>query len=329
MKKFLVIGNPIEHSLSPKLHNYWIKESNIAAIYDKKKLNESDIKGIIAEVKNGKIDGINVTVPFKNSVIPFLDELTPIADEVKSVNTIFKKNNKVIGDNTDIEGFKNGLKHINYDVRNKKIDGVNVTVPFKKSVIPFLDQLSPEANEAQSVNTIYKQSDKVIGHNTDAGGFELALKYINYDVKNKKIFVLGAGGVVPSIILALKKMKASKIILSNRTRKKAEDLKKIFSDLEIIDWGETPDFNIIINATSLGLKKDDEIKLDYADIGSNKLFYDIIYKPSKTNFLKNAKQFGNQIENGKMMFIYQAHQAFNVWHKIMPEINDETIKLLD
>ena len=86
---------------------------------------------------------------------------------------------------------------------------------------------------------------------------------------------------------------------------------------------------MIINATSLGLKKDDVIKLDYADIGPNKLFYDIIYNPSKTNFLKKAKQFGNQVENGKMMFIYQAHQAFVVWHKIMPKINDETIKLLD
>jgi len=263
VKKYLVIGNPIEHSLSPKLHNYWIKKNNIDAAYDKKKINEDDIKDIITEVKNGKIDGINVTIPFKKSVIPFLDKLTPIADE------------------------------------------------------------------AQSVNTIYKENNEVIGHNTDTGGFELALRRINYDVKNKKIFILGAGGVVSSIILALKKMGASKIILSNRTKEKAEDLKKIYSDLEIIDWGETPDFNVIINATSLGLKNHDEIKLDYTDMGSNKLFYDVIYNPRQTKFLSKAKQLGNQIENGKMMFVYQAHQAFTIWHKIMPEIDDETIKLLD
>ena len=73
MKKYLVIGNPVEHSLSPQLHNYWIKENNIDAVYDKRQLNESDIKGIIAEVKNGKINGLNVTVPFKKSVIPFLE----------------------------------------------------------------------------------------------------------------------------------------------------------------------------------------------------------------------------------------------------------------
>ena len=263
MKKYLVIGNPIGHSLSPKLHNYWIKKNNINAVYDKKQLNENDVEGTILKVRNGEIDGINVTVPFKKFVIPYLDQLTPLA------------------------------------------------------------------NKTQSVNTIYKEKKKVIGHNTDVGGFELGLKHINYNVKNKKVFILGAGGVVSSIILALKKMGSSKIILSNRTKEKAEDLKKIYSDLEIIDWGETPDFNVIINATSLGLKNHDEIKLDYTDMGSNKLFYDVIYNPRQTKFLSKAKQFGNQIENGKMMFIYQAHQAFTIWHKIMPEIDDETIKLLD
>ncbi len=260
MKKYLVIGNPIEHSLSPKLHNHWIKENNIDAIYDKKQLNESDIEEIIGKVKKGKIDGINVTIPFKKSVIPFLDQLTPLAKEVQSVNTIFKKDNKVIGDNTDI------------------------------------------------------------------GGFEKGLKYINYDLKNKKVFILGAGGVVPSIILALKRLGAAKIILSNRTKKKANDLKKKYTDLEIIDWGETPDFDMIINATSLGLKKNDQIKLNYAEIGTNKLFYDIIYNPSKTKFLLKAKQFGNQIENGKMMFVHQAQLAFRIWHNVLPKIDN---RLLD
>jgi shikimate dehydrogenase len=260
MKKYLVIGNPIEHSLSPKLHNYWIKENNIDAIYDKKQLNENDIEGIINEVKNEKINGINVTVPFKKSVIPFLDQLTSLADQTQSVNTIFREDNKVIGDNTDI------------------------------------------------------------------GGFELGFKHINYDLKNKKVFILGAGGVVSSIILALKRLGAAKITLSNRTKEKAENIKKIFSDLEIIDWGEIPDFNMIINATSLGLKNDDEIELNYTDIGSNKLFYDVIYNPSKTKFLSKAKQFGNQIENGKIMFIYQAQLAFKIWHNILPKIDK---KLLD
>ena len=76
----------------------------------------------------------------------------------------------------------------------------------------------------------------------------------------------------------------------------------------------------------MGLKNNDEIKLNYADIGPNKLFYDIIYNPSKTKFLSKAKQFGNQIENGKMMFIYQAQLAFKIWHNLLPKVGD---KLLD
>ena len=91
MKKYLVIGNPIEHSLSPKLHNYWIKENNINAVYDKKKITEKEIEAIINEVKNDRISGLNVTVPFKKYIIPFLDELTPSAKEAQSVNTILKK----------------------------------------------------------------------------------------------------------------------------------------------------------------------------------------------------------------------------------------------
>ena len=263
MRKYLVIGNPVKHSLSPKLHNYWLKKNNINAIYDKILLNESDLENIISKVKKDEIHGLNITVPFKKSVIPFLDELTAEADESKSVNTIYKENNKIIG------------------------------------------------------------------HNTDIAGFELGIRHSKYDLKNKKIFILGAGGVVSSIILALKRMGVSQIILSNRTKHKAEILKKLFPNLLIIDWGEIIDFDMIINATSIGLNKEDKINLNYKNLGNNKFYYDIIYNPKETNFLKKAKMFGNKTENGKMMFIYQAHQAFTIWHKVMPDINDETIKLLE
>ena len=270
MKNFLVIGNPVEHSLSPKLHNYWIKKNNINAMYDKKQLGENEIKGIINEVKNEKINGINVTVPFKKSVIPFLDELTQLAKETQSVNTIFKKDNKIVGDNTDV------------------------------------------------------------------GGFKQSLEYINYNVKNKKVFILGAGGVVPSILKALEKLEAAKVYISNRTKEKAKDLESYYKtslDLETLDWGQSPDFDIIINATSLGLKNNDKIELDYNKhkpkfFGKKKLFYDVIYNPDKTNFLLKGEELGNETTNGKMMFICQAQLSFKIWHNILPKIDYETIKLL-
>jgi shikimate dehydrogenase len=119
MKKFLVIGNPIEHSLSPKLHNYWIKSNGIDAIYEKQKLNESELEQVILQIRKKKIDGVNVTVPFKKAVIPFLDELTFEAKNTQSVNTIYLKNNKLIGHNTDIIGFETSIEMSGYKFFNK------------------------------------------------------------------------------------------------------------------------------------------------------------------------------------------------------------------
>ena len=262
-KNFLVIGNPIDHSLSPKLHNYWIKKYKIDAVYEKKLLNNNEIEDLIFNIREGKLHGINVTVPFKKIVIPFLDELSEESKISQSVNTIYRNDNKIIGDNTDIEGFK------------------------------------------------------------------LSLEKTGQETKNKKALILGAGGVVPSIIIALKKMQIKKIYLSNRTELKAVELEKSFQEIEIIKWGDIPDFDIIINATSIGLQKKDEINIDYQQIGKNKFFYDVIYNPPETNFLKNAKKNGGITKNGKMMFIYQAQKAFLIWHNVTPEIDNETVKLLD
>ena len=263
MKKFLVIGNPIDHSLSPKLHNYWINNNSINAIYEKQKLNEDELEQIILQI------------------------------------------------------------------RNKKISGVNVTVPFKKTVIPYLDELSHESQKTQSVNTIYLKDNKVVGHNTDIVGFETSIKKSEYDPNNKEVLILGAGGVVPSIIFALIKMKVSKIKICNRTKEKAENLKKIYKNIEIIDWGETSNFDMIINATSLGLKETDNLNLNFSSVTKNKFFYDVIYNPSETNFLKMGRELGNKTLNGKLMFIYQALSAFNIWHNQKPEINENVIQLLD
>ena len=263
MKKFVVIGNPIKHSLSPILHNFWIKNNSIDAIYEKQKLKEDELEQQILQVKE------------------------------------------------------------------KKISGINVTVPFKKTIIPFLDELSIEAESTQSVNTIYLRDNKVIGHNTDIFGFETSIKKSKYNLTDKEVLILGAGGVVPSIIFALNKMKISKIKISNRTKDKADNLKTLFKNIEIIEWGEVPNFDMIINATSLGLKKEDKINLDFSLISKNGFFYDVIYNPRETNFLKTGKSLGCTILNGKLMFIYQALLAFNIWHKLEPNVDENVIKLLD
>ena len=263
MKKLLVIGNPIDHSLSPKLHNYWIKKNNINAIYEKRKLELGDLENFIIKIKN------------------------------------------------------------------KEIYGANVTVPFKRNIISFMDDLTEESKVTQSVNTIYLKEDKIIGHNTDASGFEFAIKRIGYNFSSKKVLILGSGGVVPSLIFTLKKMKVSKIYISNRTQNRAEELKKLFQDLLVIEWGQVPEFDVIINATSLGLNKEDKIDLNFSKIGKDKFFYDVIYNPNETNFLKIGKKLGNKTENGRLMFIHQASESFKIWFGVEPKIDDDVINLLD
>mgnify|MGYP001249520860 CR=1 FL=1 len=189
--------------------------------------------------------------------------------------------------------------------------------------------MSDESSITQSVNTIYLEHDNVIGHNTDTFGFESSLENTKFDLKNKKVLILGAGGVVPSIIYVLEKAGVLNISISNRTKSKADDLKKFFGNLNVCEWGILPDFDLIINATSIGLNKDDYIDLDFNKIKKGKFFYDVIYNPKETNFLKIGKNFGNITLNGKMMFIYQALEAFNIWHGVKPVINENVIKLLD
>ena len=88
------------------------------------------------------------------------------------------------------------------------------------------------------------------------------------------------------------------------------------------------DFDVVINATSLGLNNE-SINLDFSKVGKNKLFYDVIYNPAETNFLKEGKRLGNKVENGKLMFIYQAFESFKLWHGIEPQIDNKIFKILN
>ena len=262
MKKFLVIGNPIEHSLSPKLHNYWLKSYNLSGIYGKLEASEKDLPELCTSIKKGDLDGLNVTVPFK------------------------------------------------------------------KTIIPYLDILSGDALRTQSVNTISLDNGNLVGNNTDIDGFELSIKKINYDVYNKTVLILGAGGVVPSIIYALQRMNASKIFVSNRTKKKADHLKELFEEIEVIEWGDLPESDMIINATSLGLKKNDTFGLDFSKYAENKFFYDVIYAPFSTEFSEAGNSQNNLSENGFNMFLFQAQKAFDIWHNVKPEINQGLVGFL-
>tara|TARA_B100001109_G_scaffold226451_1_gene200561 strand:+ start:500 stop:1300 length:801 start_codon:yes stop_codon:yes gene_type:complete len=261
-KKYLIIGNPVSHSLSPLIHNYWFQKYKLDAVYEKKEVKENELKNIIKNIKDEKIFGANVTVPFKQTIIPYLDELSELSNKTQSVNTIYKKNNLIIGDNTDMYGF------------------------------------------AQS---ILKQ---------------------NYHLQDKKALILGAGGVVPSIIEALEYLSVKKIFIMNRTIEKVEKIKKIYPNIKTLKWGEIENFDIIINATSVGLKKDDKLDMDFSKFKGKNFFYDTIYNPAITDFIKRAKINNCFYTNGLFMLIYQAQKSFEYWNDILPEVDDKLIQLL-
>ena len=123
-KKFLVIGNPIKHSLSPQLHKYWFGKNKINSEYKKLKIDQKQIKKILDKIRKKQIEGINVTIPFKNSVIKYLDILEGDAKKTSSVNTIYLRKQKLIGDNTDVYGFAFGiLKKIKSKIKAAGIIG--------------------------------------------------------------------------------------------------------------------------------------------------------------------------------------------------------------
>jgi len=286
MKKYLVIGNPIGHSLSPLIHNYWMKKYHlIDSVYEKKKVEKKDLIGIVDQVRSGEIKGVNITVPYKKEIIPLLDEIKGDAQLTQSVNTLCKVNNEVHGYNTDTKGFK------------------------------------------------YSLDDSHLPNN---------LEYNFVDCKNKNIFIIGAGGVTSSILEAFIDT-ANKIYITNRTKEKAKELKKLGdisitllgrkkNTIEVVEWGEKPEIcDVIINTTSVGLTRDENLNLDFKDYQNNKntLFYDLIYNPKETKFLKEARLRGNKTMNGKMMFIWQAQIAFHMWTGVEAEIDGDVIKLLN
>jgi|TARA_B110000967_G_scaffold209159_1_gene264067 shikimate dehydrogenase len=286
MKKYLVIGNPIGHSLSPLIHNYWMKKYHlIDSVYEKKKVEKKDLIGIVDQVRSGEIKGVNITVPYKKEIIPLLDEIKGDAQLTQSVNTLCKVNNEVHGYNTDTKGFK------------------------------------------------YSLDDSHLPNN---------LEYNFIDCKNKNIFIIGAGGVTSSILEAFIDT-ANKIYITNRTKEKAKELKKLGdisitllgrkkNTIEVVEWGEKPEIcDVVINTTSVGLTRDENLNLDFKDYQNNKntLFYDLIYNPKETKFLKEARLRGNKTMNGKMMFIWQAQIAFHMWTGVEAEIDGDVIKLLN
>lgn len=269
MKIFLVIGNPIEHSLSPKMFKWIFNALCIDARYQKKCIDKDSVNNIVDDIREGKIDGLNITLPYKESIVNSVDILSPSAEYLKSINCISIENNNVVG------------------------------------------------------------------HNTDIHGFSYLIEKNNISLDNKKILIVGAGGVSRAVVGSLISLVNNTIFLINRDNKRAKSLVDYFNNLHddlvvsfIDDKVDIGNFDIIINCTSIGLDNEryDHCSLE-GSLKSKSVLIDTLYHQIETPFLKIRNRSCKFI-NGLDMFIGQGIASLDLWfgNSISNKINSTHLK---
>lgn len=203
----------------------------------------------------------------------------------------------------DIEEFSDILQ-------TKGLKGLNVTIPYKEEVIPLLNKLSKKAKKIGAVNTItISKKGKTKGYNTDWYGFKKALKPM-LKKRHKRALILGTGGASKAVAFALRELKIEYDFVSRQEN-------EIWYTYEQLDAEVFEDYQIIINTTPMGTfpKVDECPPLDYSLFTADHIAFDLVYNPSETLFLKQAKQNGAKIKNGYDMLVYQAEKAWAIWNK--------------
>lgn len=208
-------------------------------------------------------------------------------------------------------------------LKQSQLIGFNVTIPYKEKIIPYLDEISPEAERIGAVNTVVCRNKKWFGYNTDGVGLITALKnnYPSLFTKNVSALILGAGGASRGIYFALANEKLSEIAIANRTLSRAENLvalnpsqAKVFPLSFKEAEAKLSQFDLIIQTTSVGMEpNDDEQVIDMSRLKKGSVVSDIVYQPFWTKLLKDARSQGALVHHGHEMLIYQAKHAFELW----------------
>lgn len=257
IKKAGVIGWPVSHSLSPRLHGYWLNKYNIAGEYGAYPVEPENLPEFVENLRWDKdFAGVNLTIPHKETVMGLLDEVDSPAQVIGAVNTIVIKDGKLLGTNTDAIGFAENIR--------ASITG------------------------------------------------------------RRKAVVLGAGGAAKSVIFALRELGFEEIIITNRTRERAE---KSGDNLQVIDWEDRNKIlgntDLLVNATSLGMAGKEKLEIDLPLLPQTALVTDIVYNPLITPLLAQAQARGNPTVDGLGMLLHQAVPAFEAWFGVRPEVTEE------
>lgn len=210
-------------------------------------------------------------------------------------------------------------------LKTREIWGFNVTIPHKQAVIPFLDSLSREARLIGAVNTVVKKGKKWIGHNTDGAGFIASLKTEGgYEIKNKHVILLGAGGSARAIGAALGMEGAQEVVVINRTTTKAFELvlelgkkfpKTVYNatTLDPLEQRYWKGADLVINATTMGMKGTRLIDFPLNQLSAKACVSDIVYNPLETPLLKKSKKMGLKTHAGWGMLLHQGLLSFELW----------------
>ena len=209
-------------------------------------------------------------------------------------------------------------------VRIFGMKGINLTMPHKIKVLPYLDGLSPAAKIIGAVNTVIQKDGKLYGENTDGKGFVTALKNSGETLEGKKVTILGAGGAARAIAVECALNGAVHINIINRSAEKGEELASLIqsetdSSAQYLTWESSmkipADTQILINATSIGFSPNvtDKPDIDYSTITNQMCVCDVIFNPAETIFLKTAAANGAKIVTGLGMLVQQAALNFTLW----------------
>ena len=258
-----VIGNPISHSLSPKLHGHWLRRYGIDGSYDALQVTEDSLERTLRSLPAQGYVGVNVTLPHKVAVLQIADQLTDRATLIGAANTLtFKDDGRIFADNTDGYGFLENLR-----------------------------QGAP-----------------------------------GWDAKSGPAVVFGAGGAARAVIVSLIEAGVPEIILTNRTRPKAESLRADFgARIRIVDWVQAgsvlSDAATVVNTTSLGMKGGQEFRVPLDGLRSGTVVTDIVYTPLRTKFLDVAAAKGCVTVDGLGMLLHQGVPGFERWFGKRPEVD--------
>lgn len=214
-----------------------------------------------------------------------------------------------------------------FSIKLLNLAGVNVTTPHKQNVISFVNKKSADVEKLGSANTLVHRDGTVTAHATDAPGFIESLGSRKKYFKNQTVVVFGAGGSARSIALALAQLQIKRLLIVNRTAEKAENLAEDamsrFGVPQAValaaDSGDLNEFirqsRIVINTTSLGMHPNiDTMPMrDFSAVSSNHFFYDLVYNPGETRWLKLAREQGADIQNGLDMLIFQGLESMRIW----------------